>query len=112
MRDVKGFFLSVGTRLREARSNAYLSQVEMAALGGVGRSTQIRFEQDENLPGGAYWLGLHAAGIDVCYILTGLLGTMTADESELLARYRKADEVGRAMMFGVGTTKASKSDAA
>lgn len=104
----RGFCLNVGERLREARSNAGLSQIEMAALGGVGRSAQIRFEQDENLPGGAYWLGLHAAGIDTHYILTGLHGALTAEEDALLLRYRTADEVGRAMLLGVVGPKADK----
>lgn len=99
--------MSVGTRLRDARNDMDMKQVDFADMGGVGRYAQIRFERDENLPGGAYWLALFAAGIDTHYILTGLRGAMTTDEDALPQRYRAADEVGKAMMMGVVAPKLS-----
>lgn len=100
--------MNVGERLREARGAMGLSQTEFAAIGGVGKFAQIRFEKNENMPGGAYLLGLHAAGIDTHYILTGLHGAMTTEEDALLVCYRRADEVGKAMMMGVAGPKADK----
>lgn len=76
-----------------------LSQTEFAAIGGVGKFAQIRFEKNENMPGGAYLLGLHAAGVDTHYILTGLPGAMTADEAALLVAWRKATAQQRAQVM-------------
>lgn len=94
--------MNVGERLREARGAMGLSQTEFAAIGGVGKFAQIRFEKNENMPGGAYLLGLHAAGIDTHYILTGLHGAMTAEEDALLVCYRRADDTGKKKLLGAG----------
>lgn len=99
--------MNVGKRLREVRSDMGLSQTAFAELGNVTKRAQINFELDENVPNSAYLLGLHAAGVDTHYILTGLPGAMTADEAALLVCYRRADEVGKAMMLGVGAPKAT-----
>lgn len=100
--------MSVGKRLREVRSAIGLSQTVFAELGNVTKRAQINFELDENVPNSAYVLALHAAGIDTHYILTGLHGAMTAEEDALLVCYRRADEVGKAMMMGVAGPKADK----
>lgn len=77
-----------------------LSQTDFAALGSVTKRSQINFERDENLPNSAYWLGLHAAGIDIHYILTGLPGALTDAEAQLLLRHRSADAAGKAKLLG------------
>lgn len=87
--------MSVGERIRSARMERGLSQTAMAEAGGVTRFAQGKFESGLNLPGGAYWLGLHAAGFDIAYLLTGLAGARDAVESEVLLRYRAADDAGK-----------------
>lgn len=84
--------MSVGERIRSARMERGLSQTAMAEAGGVTRFAQGKFESGLNLPGGAYWLGLHAAGFDIAYLLTGLAGARDAVESEVLLRYRAASQ--------------------
>ncbi len=92
--------MTIGERLRAARNDCALSQTDFAALGGVAKRAQINFERDENLPNSAYWLGLHAAGVDVHYILTGLPGALNAEEAALLMGFRAADEAGKKKMMG------------
>ncbi len=90
-----------------------MTQTEMAALGGVTRFAQGKFESGENLPGGAYLLGVHAAGFDVAYILTGVAGALDAVESELLVRFRAAsNDVQGAVLRAIGIPAAGNKRAA
>lgn len=60
-----------GARLREERERLGLSQAEFAALGGVARRAQIRYESDERVPDLGYLAGLAKAGVDVPYVVEG-----------------------------------------
>lgn len=103
----------MGNRLREARKAKKLSQTEFGLIGGVGKFAQIRFEQGVNLPGGEYWLGLAAAGIDVAYILTGFAAARDHAESELLQRFRAASvDVQGAVMRTLGIPATAQKAAA
>lgn len=99
---VKGNFVDLGTRLRAVRKERKLTQTALAEIGGVGKYAQIRFEKGENIPNAAYLLKLYAIGIDTHYIMTGQPGAMSAEEAELLLRFRAADEEGKRKMLGVG----------
>lgn len=64
-----------GARLREERERLGLSQAEFAALGGVARRAQIRYESDERVPDLGYLSGLARAGVDVPYVVGGERGS-------------------------------------
>ncbi|WP_028206599.1 XRE family transcriptional regulator [Paraburkholderia nodosa] len=93
---------SIGARLREERQRLRLSQVELATLGGIGKQAQLRYEKDERVPDAAYLASIETAGVDVLYIVTGRRNTsdLSADESDLVRRYRDAPEAVRAAALG------------
>ena len=89
-----------------------MSQTDFGQMGGVGKFAQIRFEQGVNLPGGEYWLGLHASGFDIAYILTGFASARDVVESELLQQFRAASpDVQGAVLRALGIPARSKQGA-
>lgn len=65
--------MSVGRRLREERSRLGLTQAVVVAKTGISLRQQKYFESDTHKPGGAYLEQLAAIGVDVQYVLTGVL---------------------------------------
>jgi transcriptional regulator with XRE-family HTH domain len=63
--------ITVGDRLREERKRLGLSQDDLAGQGGVSRRTQINYESGERSPDAEYLHRVHAAGVDVCYVVVG-----------------------------------------
>ncbi|MFJ3371034.1 helix-turn-helix domain-containing protein [Pseudomonas sp. NPDC086251] len=85
--------LSAGECLREERGRLGLKQEEMAQIGGVTRNTQGSYERDERRPDTGYLKALHAVGLDVLYVVTGVrtpahIGELTEDEEVMVTRYR------------------------
>jgi len=77
-----------------------MNQSDFAALGGVGRATQINYEKDERSPDANYLSGVATAGVDVLYVLTGVRlasasEPLTADESALLHQYKLSNDENR-----------------
>ena len=93
-------FDDFGTRLREERSRLHLSQKEFAKIGGVGRSSQILYEQSERPPTIEYLARVTAIGVDFQYVLTGhrsaSTGGMICVNPELLEKaLTTADRLSR-----------------
>jgi transcriptional regulator with XRE-family HTH domain len=63
--------MGIGLRLREVREELGLTQPAMAALAGLKKQAQLRYESDERRPDADYLAAIAAAGADVLYILTG-----------------------------------------
>lgn len=82
--------MSVGNRLKEERKRLGLTQEAMAAACGVAKRTQILFEQDAHLPGGAYFVEADKLGLDVTYLLVGRRERITEADAELLQIWREA----------------------
>ncbi len=61
-----------GDRLREVRGQ--LSQAEFGRMGGVQRNAQAKYESGERSPDARYLEALAARGVDVVYLLTGVVG--------------------------------------
>ncbi|MFJ5237031.1 helix-turn-helix domain-containing protein [Pseudomonas neuropathica] len=85
--------LSAGECLREERVRLGLKQDEMAQIGGVTRNTQGSYERDERRPDTAYLKALHAVGLDVLYVVTGVrtpepVGVLDEAEEMIVKRYR------------------------
>lgn len=63
--------MTFGDRLREERKRAGMNQTDLALIGGVVKATQINYERNERWPDAAYLTKLHAAGVDIYFVLTG-----------------------------------------
>lgn len=92
-----------------------LSQTEFGRLGGVGKTTQINYEQGGTSPTAAYLQALMAHGVDSVYILTGRRTagepeSLSPDEAELLGNYRACDPENRTAAGVVLRSLARNSD--
>lgn len=107
-----------GRRLREERKRISKTQVELAEAGGVGRLSQIQYENETTAPTTRYLSGIAGIGIDLAYLLLGIrLGTgqLTVEQEEridkkafaLIERYaqkqpdRQLDAEGRRVLYRV-----------
>jgi transcriptional regulator with XRE-family HTH domain len=63
--------MTIGERLKEERSRLGLSQTDLGAAGGVGKTTQLNYEKDERSPDAKYLASVKPLGIDVYYVLVG-----------------------------------------
>jgi len=93
--------MTIGERLKEERSRLKLSQTDLGAIGGVGKTTQINYEKDAGSPDGRYLAAVAAAGVDVLYVVTGErkpqpADSVTAEEADLLDRFRQLPPEDRA----------------
>lgn len=105
---------TLGSRLREERERKGLNQTEFAALASGSRGAQATYERDEKIPGGAYLMGLAAAGVDILYVLTGQktpdIKGISDEELELVKIYRAAPLAVKAAALGALTAGSAKSD--
>lgn len=103
--------MSVGNRLKEERKRLGLTQEAMAAACGVAKRTQILFEQDAHLPGGAYIVEADNLGLDVAYLLVGRRERVSEADAELLDAWREATPKARvaalAALTGTGESAAA-----
>lgn len=61
----------IGERLRKERERLGLSQTALAEVGGVGKTTQIKYEKGTSRPDTAYLSAVSDRGVDVLYVLKG-----------------------------------------
>lgn len=86
--------MAVGVRLKEERSRLGLNQTDMAAAGGVGKTTQINYEKGSGAPDALYLSAVERLGVDVLYVVTGARKPLPADsisaaEADLLQHFRR-----------------------
>lgn len=91
---------TIGDRLKEERVRLGLSQTDLGAIGGVGKTTQINYEKGERSPDAAYLSAAAAHGLDVLYVLTGKktpgdTGLISAEEFDVLRFLRLMPESDR-----------------
>lgn len=103
--------MDFGERLKEERGRLDMSQTQFAAVGGVGKTTQINYESGNRAPDVTYLAAIAKIGVDVLYVVTGERSTMalTQDERDLLERFRAAPINVRAAAIGglaAGTSSA------
>lgn len=82
--------MSVGARLKEERERVSPTQAAFIAAVGVTKKTQFNFENDRNLPGGAYLIAAAAQGVDVQYVLTGVKSLNCSPREQAVLRTFRA----------------------
>lgn len=63
--------MDIGERLRKERQRLGMSQTELGAVGGLGKSTVIAYEAGRSYPDARFLAGLAERGVDVAYVVTG-----------------------------------------
>lgn len=102
--------MSVGIRLKEERNRLGLTQQQMAEASGVSLRTQVGYEANQVGATAAYLASIHTIGADVVYLLTGKRTLLPAEETQLLAAWRKASRVKRSAALNALTAKAATGD--
>ncbi|MEK2611109.1 helix-turn-helix transcriptional regulator [Pseudomonas shirazensis] len=103
---------AIGERLREERERFGWNQEELGQLGGVNRNTQGKYEKGDRSPDAAYLAALAEKGVDVLYVLTGerkpqAVGDISAEETQLVRRYRLMSAEARVTIDSVSEALAS-----
>ncbi|WP_439449418.1 helix-turn-helix domain-containing protein [Stenotrophomonas sp. ATs4] len=91
--------MSLGIRLKEERKRLGLTQEAMGLACGVSKRTQILFEQDAHVPGGAYFVAADELGMDVTYVLVGRHVRLDEADADLLDAWRTASASARAAVM-------------
>lgn len=71
---------TIGERILVERRRMGLNQDQFAALGGITRGTQARYEKGERSPDSEYLINLGQQSVDVFYLLTGKRLSVAAGE--------------------------------
>lgn len=87
--------MSVGNRLKEERKRLGLTQEAIGLACGVAKRTQILFEKDAHVPGGAYFAAADQLGMDVAYVLVGRRDRLSESDADLLDAWRTASPSAR-----------------
>lgn len=89
-------------RIREARKQAGIKQVDLCTRLGISQGALSGWENGKYEPGRAGWLSLsEALGVSVDYLMGGSLpvdppgASLSADEMRLLAAYRELNQQGK-----------------
>ncbi|PKL95372.1 MAG: transcriptional regulator [Gammaproteobacteria bacterium HGW-Gammaproteobacteria-8] len=90
---------SMGDRLREERERLKYGQEEFAALAGLHRTAQSRYERDVREPDAGYLAALAPYGLDVLYVLTGQrtpqASGLSPAEDKMLENYRALNDADK-----------------
>lgn len=89
-------------RIREARKQAGIKQVDLCARLGISQGALSGWENGKYEPGRAGWLSLsEVLGVSVDYLMGGTSAavppsvSLSADEMRLLAAYRELNQQGK-----------------
>lgn len=96
--------MSIGERLKEERSRLGLSQTDLGAAGGVGKTTQINYEKGAGSPDAKYLAAVEPLGVDVLYVVTGVRKALPStclsrEATEFFEVYQQVSESDREVLF-------------
>lgn len=100
--------MTISVRLKEERSRLKLSQTDLGAIGGVGKTTQINYEKGVGSPDATYLAAVAEKGVDILYVVTGerkpqLVDSISPEATEFLAVYFKIDKADRDVLLRMAT---------
>lgn len=94
--------MQINDRLAAERDRLRLTQTEMAKRLGVAFRTYCDYESGKSQPKAGTLVAARDIGVDVLFVLTGEVGssTLSADEADLVRRYREATDAVKAAALG------------
>lgn len=95
--------MTSGARLKHERVRLGFTQVDFGAIGGVQRRAQLFYEQDERYPDASYLAALARVGVDIQYVITGVVsGSALSDqEAALITLFRSLNDQGKERLSGL-----------
>ncbi|QYM67298.1 helix-turn-helix domain-containing protein [Pseudomonas sp. So3.2b] len=108
--------MTISVRLKEERSRLKLSQTDLGAIGGVGKTTQINYEKGVGSPDATYLAAVAEKGVDVLYVVTGERKPMPADSisaevAQFVKVYERVNESDRNVLLRMVSAFANAADA-
>lgn len=108
--------MTISVRLKEERSRLKLSQTDLGAIGGVGKTTQINYEKGVGSPDATYLAAVAEKGVDVLYVVTGERKPMPADSisaevAQFVKVYERVNEPDRNVLLRMVSAFADAADA-
>lgn len=96
-------FEDIGRRLVEERKLHKLTQTDLRVEFGIGKSTQLNYENGKTCPDVQYLKQLDSMGFDVLYIVTGRRNSdaMSDEHQNLIEAYEAAPEDLKRAAFAV-----------
>lgn len=96
-------FEEIGKRLVEERKLHKLTQTDLRVRFGIGKSTQLNYENGKTCPDVQYLEKLDSMGFDVLYIVTGRRNSdaMSDEHQNLIEAYEAAPEDLKRAAFAV-----------
>ncbi len=96
-------FEDIGRRLVEERKLHKLTQTDLRVQFGIGKSTQLNYENGKTCPDVQYLKQLDSMGFDVLYIVTGRRNSdaMSDEHQNLIEAYEAAPEDLKRAAFAV-----------
>ncbi|TKJ63980.1 transcriptional regulator [Pseudomonas sp. CFBP13506] len=106
--------MTISARLKEERTRLKLSQTDLGAVGGVGKTTQINYEKGVGAPDATYLAAVAELGVDVLYVVTGdrkpvPTDSISADAAELLKAYEHVSDADRQVLLRMAAAFAAVS---
>lgn len=91
--------LKIGERLREERVRLGYNQADFAGFAGVAKTSQFNYEKAKRSPDALHLAAIAEKGVDVLYVVKGdrmtqSTDSLSAEETELLKRYRQMSDEG------------------
>lgn len=88
-------------RIKDERERIGMTQEQFAAVAGIKRNAQSKYERGKSTPTVTYLLAISSV-VDVGFILTGKQQnmTLTPEESFLMHEFRKLDQRGKGAVLG------------
>ena len=108
--------MTISVRLKEERSRLKLSQTDLGAIGGVGKTTQINYEKGVGSPDATYLAAVAEKGVDVLYVVTGERKPMPADSisaevAQFVKVYERVNESDRNVLLRMVSAFADAAEA-
>ncbi|KXK69689.1 XRE family transcriptional regulator [Pseudomonas monteilii] len=107
--------MTIGDRLKEERSRLGLSQTDLAAVGEVGKTTQINYEKGAGSPDARYLAAVANRGVDVLYVVTGTRqpahgNELSSEGAELLHLSQRIQKTDLAILLRMASAFAAAKD--
>lgn len=93
--------MNIGERLKEERERIGLSQTALAQIGGVGKTTQIKYEKGASSPDSSYLSAVSDEGVDIFYVLKGQRSGTTTAQSLGVALNEPLEDLSPVKMYDI-----------